>query len=81
VLLDEPTAGMSREETREAIRMVQRVTEHMACMIIEHDMNVVFSLAERIAVLHYGVILACGSPEEIRQDQRVKDAYLGEQAQ
>lgn len=79
VLLDEPTAGMSRQETEEAIRMVKRVTEDMACMIIEHDMNVVFSLAERIAVLHYGVILACGSPEDIRQDQRVKDAYLGEQ--
>jgi branched-chain amino acid transport system ATP-binding protein len=79
VLLDEPTAGMSRQETEQAINMVKRVTEHMACMIIEHDMNVVFSLAERIAVLHYGVILACGSPEAIRQDQRVKDAYLGEQ--
>ncbi|MBM4329197.1 MAG: ABC transporter ATP-binding protein [Deltaproteobacteria bacterium] len=79
VLLDEPTAGMSRQETEEAIRMVRRVTERMACMIIEHDMNVVFSLAERIAVLHYGMILACGRPEDIRQDQRVKDAYLGEQ--
>jgi len=79
VLLDEPTAGMSRQETEEAIRMVRKVTERMACLIIEHDMNVVFSLAERIAVLHYGVILACGSPEDIRQDQRVKDAYLGEQ--
>ncbi len=78
ILLDEPTAGMSREETEHAIQMIARVTESIACVIIEHDMNVVFSLADRISVLHYGVILACGRPEEIRGDQRVKDAYLGE---
>lgn len=79
ILLDEPTAGMSRQETEEATSMIKRVTESIACVIIEHDMNVVFSLADRIAVLHYGVILACGQPEEIRCDQRVKDAYLGEE--
>jgi branched-chain amino acid transport system ATP-binding protein len=78
VLLDEPTAGMSRQETQEAIGMIRRVTRDIACVIIEHDMNVVFSLADRISVLHYGVILACGEPEAIRCDQRVKDAYLGE---
>ncbi|MCF8040798.1 MAG: ABC transporter ATP-binding protein [Desulfarculaceae bacterium] len=79
VLLDEPTAGMSRQETEEAISMIRRVTKETACVIIEHDMNVVFSLADRISVLHYGVMLACGTPEEIRADQRVKDAYLGEE--
>ncbi|BEQ14518.1 ABC transporter ATP-binding protein [Desulfoferula mesophila] len=79
VLLDEPTAGMSRQETEDAIAMIQRVTRDTACVIIEHDMNVVFSLADRISVLHYGVMLACGKPEEIRADQRVKDAYLGEE--
>jgi branched-chain amino acid transport system ATP-binding protein len=79
ILLDEPTAGMSRQETEEATAMIKRVTESIACVIIEHDMNVVFSLADRIAVLHYGVILAAGPPEEIRRDQRVKDAYLGEE--
>ena len=79
VLLDEPTAGMSRQETEEAIAMIRRVTQETACVIIEHDMNVVFSLADRISVLHYGVMLACGTPEEIRADQRVKDAYLGEE--
>ncbi|MBU1154581.1 MAG: ABC transporter ATP-binding protein [Proteobacteria bacterium] len=79
VLLDEPTAGMSRQETEEAISMIRRVTRETACVIIEHDMNVVFSLADRISVLHYGVMLACGTPEEIRADQRVKDAYLGEE--
>lgn len=79
ILLDEPTAGMSRQETEDATAMIKRVTGHIACVIIEHDMNVVFSLADRIAVLHYGVILASGAPEEIRRDQRVKDAYLGEE--
>ncbi len=81
VLLDEPTAGMSRRETNDAIEMIQRVTQDIACVIIEHDMNVIFSLADRISVLHYGVILACGQPHEIRSDQRVKDAYLGEETQ
>jgi branched-chain amino acid transport system ATP-binding protein len=80
VLLDEPTAGMSRQETQDAIDMVQRVTKDIACIIIEHDMNVIFTLAHRISVLHYGVILACGTPEEIQSDQRVRDAYLGEEA-
>lgn len=79
ILLDEPTAGMSRQETEEATGMIKRVTGDIACVIIEHDMNVVFSLADRIAVLHYGVILACDAPEAIRCDQRVKDAYLGEE--
>ena len=81
ILLDEPTAGMSRRETNDAIEMIQRVTQDIACVIIEHDMNVIFTLADRIAVLHYGVILACGKPEEIRSDQRVKDAYLGEETE
>ena len=81
ILLDEPTAGMSRQETEDAIQMIHRVTEKKACVIIEHDMNVVFSLADRISVLHYGVILTCGAPHEIRSDQRVKDAYLGEEQQ
>ena len=81
ILLDEPTAGMSRQETSDAITMIQRVTRDIACVIIEHDMNVIFSLANRIAVLHYGTILACDAPDVIRNDQRVKDAYLGEEAQ
>jgi branched-chain amino acid transport system ATP-binding protein len=79
ILLDEPTAGMTREETAEAIRMIDRVTKGKTLIIIEHDMDVVFSLADRISVLHYGTILASGVPEEIRNDQRVKDAYLGEE--
>ena len=78
ILLDEPTAGMTREETEQAIRMIDRVTRGQTLIIIEHDMDVVFSLANTISVLHYGTILVSGTPGEIRNDQRVKDAYLGE---
>jgi len=79
ILLDEPTAGMTREETAQAIRMIDRVTAGRTLVIIEHDMDVVFSLADTISVLHYGRILVSGAPDEIRSDQRVKDAYLGEE--
>jgi len=79
ILLDEPTAGMTREETEQAIGLIVRVTADRTLIIIEHDMDVVFSLADTISVLHYGTILASGIPEEIRSDQRVKDAYLGEE--
>ncbi len=78
ILLDEPTAGMTREETDQAIRMIDRVTAGHTLIIIEHDMEVVFSLANTISVLHYGTILVSDTPEQIRCDQRVKDAYLGE---
>lgn len=78
ILLDEPTAGMTREETEHAIKMIDQVTADRTLIIIEHDMEVVFSLADTISVLHYGTILVSGKPEEIRNDQRVKDAYLGE---
>jgi branched-chain amino acid transport system ATP-binding protein len=78
VMLDEPTAGMSRDETHHAVDLVRRLTEGKTLVIIEHDMDVVFSLADRITVLHYGQILATGSPTEIRKNQAVKDAYLGE---
>lgn len=79
ILLDEPTAGMTLEETAEAIKMIDRITANRTLIIIEHDMNVVFSLADKISVLHFGEILASGSPDQIRNDQRVKDAYLGEE--
>jgi branched-chain amino acid transport system ATP-binding protein len=78
VMLDEPTAGMSRDETHYAVELIRRLTEGKTAVIIEHDMDVVFSLADRITVLHYGQILASGPPKEIRQNQAVKDAYLGE---
>jgi branched-chain amino acid transport system ATP-binding protein len=79
LLLDEPTAGMTREETEEMVKLMRSVTENRTLMIIEHDMEVVFSLADTISVLHNGTILASGNPEAIRNDSRVKDAYLGEE--
>jgi len=78
IMLDEPTAGMSRDETHYAVELIRRLTEGKTLVIIEHDMDVVFSLADQITVLHYGQILASGPPAEIKQNQAVKDAYLGE---
>jgi branched-chain amino acid transport system ATP-binding protein len=78
VMLDEPTAGMSKDETRYAVELIRRLTVGKTTVIIEHDMEVVFSLADRITVLHLGSILASGQPDEIRQNRAVKDAYLGE---
>jgi branched-chain amino acid transport system ATP-binding protein len=78
IMLDEPTAGMSRDETHYTVELVRRLTEDKTAVIIEHDMDVVFSLADRITVLHLGTILASGPPGEIRENQAVKDAYLGE---
>ena len=78
VMLDEPTAGMSVDETRTAVELIRKLTEGKTMVIIEHDMEVVFSLADRITVLHLGGILASGPPDEIRDNQTVKDAYLGE---
>lgn len=78
ILLDEPTAGMTRQESEHAVRMVEKIAAQRTLIVIEHDMEVVFSLADTISVLHYGTILVSGTPDEIRNDQRVKDAYLGE---
>lgn len=78
IMLDEPTAGMSIEETREIVAMIDRTTKGKALLIIEHDMEVVFSLADTISVIHYGTVLASGPPEDIRSDATVKEAYLGE---
>jgi branched-chain amino acid transport system ATP-binding protein len=78
VMLDEPTAGMSKDETHTAVELIRRLTEGKTMVIIEHDMDVVFSLADRITVLHLGEILAVGPPDEIKMNQEVKDAYLGE---
>jgi branched-chain amino acid transport system ATP-binding protein len=79
ILLDEPTAGMTREETEDMVRLMRSVVENRTLMIIEHDMEVVFSLADTVSVVHNGTILATGKPEVIRNDPRVKDAYLGEE--
>jgi branched-chain amino acid transport system ATP-binding protein len=78
IMLDEPTAGMSRDETHQAVELIRRLTEGKTLIIIEHDMDVVFSLADRITVLHHGEVLATGAPQEIKENQKVKDAYLGD---
>ena len=80
ILLDEPTAGMSRAETERAVALIRRLTEGRTLLIVEHDMSVVFGLADRISVLVYGQIIASGTPEEIRGNPKVRQAYLGEEA-
>ena len=80
ILLDEPMAGMSQEETDYTAGLIRELSQGRTLMIVEHDMDVVFSLSDRISVLVYGEIVATGSPEEIRNNPRVKEAYLGEEA-
>lgn len=79
ILLDEPTAGMSHEETDYAIDLIKSATQGRSLLIVEHDMDAVFSLCDRISVLVYGQVIATGTPEEIRNNQKVKEAYLGEE--
>jgi len=77
ILLDEPTSGMSRSESDDAVALIRRVTEGKTLVMVEHDMSVVFGLADRISVLVYGQILATGAPAEIRANAKVQEAYLG----
>jgi len=77
LLLDEPTAGMSPEETQRMTRMLAGLPRDVTLLIIEHDMDVVFSLADRITVLHYGEVLSEGAPDAVRADPRVYEVYLG----
>jgi branched-chain amino acid transport system ATP-binding protein len=77
LLLDEPTAGMSPEETQRMTRMLEGLPRDMAVLIIEHDMDVVSSLADRVTVLHYGEVLTEGTFAEVKADPRVYEVYLG----
>ncbi|SFR93654.1 amino acid/amide ABC transporter ATP-binding protein 1, HAAT family [Halomicrobium zhouii] len=79
LLMDEPTAGMSPEETQETVDLIERVQEEMGLtiLLVEHDMEIVFSISDRIAVLHQGDIIARGTPEEVQGDPDVQEAYLG----
>jgi branched-chain amino acid transport system ATP-binding protein len=77
ILLDEPTAGMSRSEADHAMELIRRVTEGKTLLMVEHDMSVVFGLADRIAVVVYGEVSACDTPDNIRRNARVQEAYLG----
>ncbi|WP_016832749.1 ABC transporter ATP-binding protein [Herbaspirillum lusitanum] len=78
VLLDEPTAGMSRSESEQAVELIRKLTEGRTLLMVEHDMSVVFGLADRIAVLAGGALIALESPEKIRHNHAVKEAYLGD---
>jgi branched-chain amino acid transport system ATP-binding protein len=77
ILLDEPTAGMSHSETADAVELIRTVTQCKTLVMVEHDMGVVFGLADRISVLVYGKVLASGTPQEIRGNPAVREAYLG----
>ncbi|MFM7699017.1 MAG: ABC transporter ATP-binding protein [Limnohabitans sp.] len=77
VLLDEPTAGMSKSETERFIELIKTVTQGKTLLAVEHDMGVVFGLADKIAVLVYGEVIAFDTPDNVRANSRVQEAYLG----
>ncbi len=77
ILLDEPTAGMSRSESDHAVELITRVTQGKSLIMVEHDMGVVFGLADRISVVVYGQVIATDSPANIRSNRAVQEAYLG----
>ena len=77
IMLDEPTAGMSRGETEHAVELIRSVTRDKTLVMVEHDMGVVFDLADRISVLVYGEVIATDTPNRIRENAAVQEAYLG----
>jgi branched-chain amino acid transport system ATP-binding protein len=77
ILLDEPTAGMSRSETSRFVNLIRDVTVGKTLLTVEHDMGVVFGLADKIAVLVYGQVIAFDAPDAVRANPRVQEAYLG----
>lgn len=80
ILLDEPTAGMSRSETEASVELIRQVSVGKTLIMVEHDMSVVFGLADKIAVLVYGEVIACDTPAAIRSNALVQQAYLGTEA-
>ena len=78
IMLDEPVAGMSRSEAQNTVELIRRVTAGKTLIMVEHDMNIVFDVADKISVLVYGEIIASDMPENIRADSKVQEAYLGE---
>ncbi len=79
LLLDEPTAGMGPDESQQIVRLLCQLKADVAILLIEHDMDVVFSVADRVTVLVNGRVLATGAPDEIRRNPRVREAYLGDE--
>jgi branched-chain amino acid transport system ATP-binding protein len=78
IMLDEPVAGMSHSEAEKAVQLIRKITQGKTLIMVEHDMNIVFDVADKISVLVYGEIIASDSPENIRGNTRVQEAYLGE---
>jgi branched-chain amino acid transport system ATP-binding protein len=78
IMLDEPTSGMNNSETEQAVALIRKVTEGKTLVVVEHDMSVVFKLADRISVLVYGEIIASDTPDRIRENAAVREAYLGQ---
>jgi branched-chain amino acid transport system ATP-binding protein len=79
LLLDEPLAGTSHEESGRLIAILRTLKGQLPMILIEHDMEAVFALADRVSVLVYGRVIACGAPEDVRADAQVRVAYLGEE--
>ena len=77
IMLDEPTAGMSNSETARAVELIKKISENRTLVIVEHDMGVVFDLADRISVLVYGEIICTDVPNRVRSNKAVQEAYLG----
>ena len=77
IMLDEPTAGMSNSETERAVELIKKISEKRTLIIVEHDMGVVFDLADRISVLVYGEIICTDTPKKVRTNKKVQEAYLG----
>jgi branched-chain amino acid transport system ATP-binding protein len=77
LLLDEPSSGLTRDESFEIIQLIKNLGEKITVLIVDHDMNLIFGVAGRIMVLHYGQVIADGTPEVIRIDQKVREIYMG----
>jgi len=80
LLLDEPTAGMTPMETRASIELIKRLREKVTIILIEHDIDLVFEVSDRVMVMHQGSLLAEGTPAEVKGNKAVQEAYLGEEA-
>ena len=78
LLLDEPMAGLGPEESARMVEMLRALKRELTILLVEHDMEAVFALADRITVLVYGRVIASGAPADIRANPQVRDAYLGE---
>jgi sulfate-transporting ATPase len=80
VLLDEPAAGLDENESVELARLIRRLADerNMGVLLVEHDVNLVMTTCDRVVVIDFGRVIASGTPDEIRDDRRVRDAYLGE---